>query len=95
MACYLIGYDLNREGGNYSRKNQALTDLIKEEANGWWHHLESAWIINSDKTPAQLKDRFISVLDANDELLVIKVSAPAAWHGFEESGSSWLRNHLK
>lgn len=95
MATYLVGYDLNREGSNYSATNKALINLIKEEANGYWHHLDSSWIIVSEKTATQLRNKFKTVLDENDELLVIKVSAPAAWHGFKKTGSDWLIKYLK
>ncbi|MFD1794726.1 SinR family protein [Paracoccus aurantiacus] len=95
MTTYLVGYDLNREGSNYSEKNKALIELIKDEANGYWHHLDSSWIINSSKTATLLRDRFKTVLDDDDELLVIKVSAPAAWHGFNKSGSDWLVKHIE
>ena len=95
MTTFLIGYDLNKEAANYSRKNKALLDLIKDEASGYWHHLDSSWIIVSERSAAEIRDTLVSVLDDNDELLVVKVSAPAAWHGFKKSGSEWLRNHLK
>lgn len=95
MGTYIVGYDLNQEAKNYAAKNGALTELIKEESNGtWWHHLDSTWIIISNKNPVQLRDRFMTVLDHNDELLVIAVSVPAAWYGFNESGSKWLKEQL-
>lgn len=95
MSTFLIGFDLNREGANYSTKHAELIELIKKEANGYWRNLDSTWIINSDKDPETLRNRFLPVLDDNDELLVITVGAPAAWCGFDKSSSDWLIKYLK
>lgn len=86
----MIGYDLNREGQNYPE----LIEAIKALANGWWHHLDSTWIVNTNLTAAAVRDKLAAHIDANDELLVAKVSAPAAWRGFNSTGSGWLSNNL-
>ncbi|GAD55509.1 hypothetical protein MBELCI_1561 [Limimaricola cinnabarinus LL-001] len=41
-----------------------------------------------------IRDTLKSVLDADDELLVVKLSGTGAWSGFSEKGSSWLKNNL-
>jgi hypothetical protein len=90
MAVYIIGYDLNRPGQDYSD----LFDAIKSHANGWWHHLDSTWLIKSSSTAKAIRDDLWAHMDNNDELLVAVISAPAAWEGFDESGSKWLRDNL-
>lgn len=90
MKSYLIGYDLNRPGQDYDD----LFAAIKAEASGYWHHLDSTWIIKSDSTAAAIRDALKPHLDKNDELLVAKLSGEGAWAGFNDSGSKWLKDNL-
>lgn len=93
MKTFLIGYDLNKSGQDYA-------DLIKEIkalANGYWHHLDSTWLIRvaDTQTVAAVRDVLKKHIDGNDELLVIDVTGrSAAWTGFDESGSKWLKDYL-
>jgi hypothetical protein len=88
MATILIGYDLNSPGQDYA----GLVDAIKNLGTGWWHHLDSTWLVNTSKTPAQVRDALAAHLDKGDEILVIDVTkASRAWRGFKPSGSEWLR----
>lgn len=88
MATLLIGYDLNRPAQNYD----GLIDKIKSYG-AWWHHLDSTWLIKTSKTPVEVRDGLATIIDSDDELLVIDVSGDArAWRGFSQSGSDWLRD---
>ena len=90
MRTLLVGYDLNQPGQNYSELYEAL-----KEASGWWRHLDSTWLLRTHETPVQLRDRLRLLIDAGDELLVIDVTGQAAaWGGFSERGSQWIKNHL-
>lgn len=91
MTVYMVGYDLNKAGKNY----EGLIEKIKELANGYWHHLDSTWLINSIQTAEQIRNALKPFLDADDELLVCVVSAPGAWHGINAAGSKWLHENLK
>ena len=93
MVVYLIGYDLNRPRGEDAYPD--LFESIKDIANGWWHHLDSTWIIRSEKSAAQIRDSLMPYVDRNDELLVARLAGEAAWVGFNTNGSDWLRNSLK
>ncbi|HWQ91711.1 MAG TPA: SinR family protein [Clostridia bacterium] len=90
MTTYMIGYDLNKPLQNYA----GLIEAIKTYSP-WWHHLDSTWLIVTDETAVQIRDKLVPYLDSNDELLVAKVSAPGAWQGFNQQGSEWLRDNLK
>ncbi|WP_397428658.1 hypothetical protein [Pseudofrankia sp. BMG5.37] len=86
----MIGYDLTMPGQNYD----GLITAIKGYG-AWWHHLDSTWLVKSDKTPTQIRDDLAKHIDEGDELLVVDVSGDArAWHGFNQSGSDWLRKHV-
>ena len=89
MAVYLVGYDLNRPGQDYSD----LIDALKAYGT-WWHHLDSTWIIVTDDSPTEVRDNLSQYLDENDELLVAAIGTPAAWSGFNGKGSDWLMSNL-
>lgn len=90
MNTYLICYDLNRPGKDYPK----LIDKIKAIGSNWWHYLDSTWIVRSEMTATAIRDALKPYIDANDELLVIKSGKEAAWTGFDERGSNWLRENL-
>jgi hypothetical protein len=90
MATLLVGYDLNRPGQNYSQLFEEL-----KRSDGWWHHLDSTWLVVSGETPVQLRDRLTQHIDSGDELLVIDVSGdPAAWAGLSERAGGWIKTNL-
>ncbi len=86
----MIGYDLNKAGKDYS----GLIQEIKDSCKTWWHHLDSTWIVVTDLTPVEVRDLLAPHIDSDDEILVATISAPAAWKGFNDSGSKWLRDNL-
>jgi hypothetical protein len=90
VATYLIGYDLNRPGQSYPE----LLEAIKGLTDTWWHHLDSTWIIKHDGPATVIRDILRPHIDANDELLVVKLTGEGAWAGFKEQGSAWLKNNL-
>jgi hypothetical protein len=89
MASYIIGYDLNTLGQDYSD----LRDAIKSYGT-WWHHLDSTWIITTDDSAVQIRDYLKQFMDANDELLVAELTGVGAWTGFNSKGSDWLLKNL-
>lgn len=87
MSTKLIGYDLNSPGQNYSDLIEAIKEL-----GAWWHHLDSTWLVKTDKSATQLRDDLKKHIDSEDELLVVDVTGDArAWVGFNTSGSTWLK----
>ena len=87
---YLITYDLISPGQNYSE----LYEAIKAASNGWWHCLESNWIIKSDKTARQILDFLIAYIDENDKLLVINVSGDWVTFGLSKKCNDWLQENI-
>jgi len=51
MKTYLIGYDLNKQGQDYT----TLIDKIKVLGN-WWHCLDSTFIIKTNSSGSQIRD---------------------------------------
>lgn len=89
MKSYLIGYDLNKSGQDYT----TLIEKIKT-LGSWWHCLDSTWIIKSDSTAAAIRDILKPLIDSNDELLVVALTGEAAWTGFSEKCGDWLLKNI-
>lgn len=85
----MVGYDLNKSGQNYDKLIDALTAY-----GTYWHHLDSTWLIRTTKTCVEVRDELKAFIDGNDELLVAELSGVAAWAGFSDSGSKWIKEHL-
>ncbi len=89
MDSYLVSYDLRKPGRNYDE----LYDELKSFAN-WAHPLESLWVVVSEQSSTQIRDRLWRWLDENDGLLVVKSSNSGAWIGLSQKVSEWLKEHL-
>lgn len=90
MSAYLITYDLCKPGQEY----EELYEEIKEIANGWWHNLESTWIIKHSGPADYIHDRLKAYIDENDKLVVARLTGEAAWKGLSTKGSNWLKKNL-
>jgi len=91
MSTFLIGYDLDKPG------EKDYTDLIAaiKILGAWWHHLDSTWIVKSALTHVEVRDVLRPYLSTSDKLLVIDVTSDAAaWTGFNQRGSNWLKDNL-
>lgn len=90
MPAYLIGYDLDKPGQDYSN----LFEAIKGIANGWWHHLDSTWLIRHVGPASFIRDTLRPHIDANDELLVVTLSGEWASSNLSEPANDWLRSYV-
>ena len=90
MATYLIGYDLTAKAeGAYDELEEAVKQLGR-----WWHHLDSTWIVVTDKSTKEVRNALKPHLKSNDKLLVVKSGVEGAWTGFSDRASIWLKEHL-
>jgi hypothetical protein len=91
MATYVVGYDLHpSKGETYDE----LFKAIKNVGSNWWHHLDSTWVVVSEKSAVEIRDELKSHMLADDQLMVVCSSGAGAWFGFNENGSSWLKTNL-
>lgn len=91
MAIYIVTYDLHKDATptDYER----LLNLIKEE--GCWACLGgSSYLVESEQSAINLRDHYSTVLSAEDMLYVGLVKAPAAWHGYSQEVSNWIKQKL-
>lgn len=90
MATHLVGYDLTRKD---EHDYEPLWTALRQVGT-WWHHLDSTWLVVTDLTVVQLRDRLQSLMHPDDKLLVVDVTGRwRAWSGFNSRGSEWLRTH--
>ena len=90
MGTLLIGYDLDKPDQDYSDLIAAIKKL-----GAWWHHLDSTWLVKSDLTPKEARDLLAKHIGDSDELLVLTVTGrTAAWKGFSDKGSKWIKDSL-
>lgn len=90
MATLMVGHDLNTPGQDYG----PLIEKLKSYGR-WWHCLDSTWFVVASLTPTQLRDALKPLIDKNDELLVLDATGDAAaWQGFDENCSDWLKKNL-
>lgn len=86
---FIVSYDLIEPGQKY----EELIKLIK--LDGKWARLGySAYLVDSELTAVELRERYKSVLDGNDKLYVGRVTLPAAWSGMSEGVSKWIKEKL-
>ena len=87
MPAFCVSYDLNNPGQHYEPLYQEL-----KKCPGWWHYLDSTWLVFTYETADSLANRLLGVIDVNDRLLVIAVGRDnqgwlpiAAW--------TWIDSH--
>ena len=90
MPAQLISYDLRRPGQDYPE----LFAAIKSNGVTWWHCLESVWIVKTNLTSAQIRDRLQPHIDVNDKVLVAALSGQSGTLGLDKNCNDWLRENL-
>ncbi|MFZ2309990.1 MAG: hypothetical protein WAW11_00410 [Patescibacteria group bacterium] len=65
---YLITYDLNKTGQDYSGLYEAIKSI-----GDWWHYLDSNWLVRTDFNVTQISSILNKKIDQNDQLLIIRV----------------------
>lgn len=87
MKTYVVGYDLQKPGKDYSK----LIEAIKSY-DYWAHALDSQWLIKSDNPLTAVRDHLSRFIDSNDKLLVASVSY-LAWMGLEKEVANWINEN--
>lgn len=86
MKVYQIDYDLRN-----SRNYEALYERIKTYKH--CRPLESTWVISTEQSAAQIRDYLKSAIDADDGLLVTRLTGEAAWFNVKQPQD--LKNFLE
>jgi hypothetical protein len=83
MGKYLISYDLDKPGQDYSPLVRELERLGADKI------LYSEWVIRTTWSAVQLRDHLMAFVDANDMLLVVGLTGEAAWTALMVSNSAF------
>lgn len=89
MAVYQIDYDLRKQ-----RNYNALYERLKSYSQ-WCKALESTWVIATSQSATEVRDYLMSVMDADDSLLVTRLQGEAAWYGLSDEVSVYLKDMLE
>jgi hypothetical protein len=88
MTCYVISYDLLKQGQDY----EGLYEAIK--SYGTWARInQSVWAVVTDKKAAEVREHLKTKLDSNDRLFVVRSGTEAAWAN-PICTNEWLQKHL-
>ncbi|WP_028863975.1 hypothetical protein [Psychromonas aquimarina] len=88
MTVYCVSYDLNKTGQNYNGLYKEL-----EKSSGYWHYLDSTWLIATSETATQLFARLKAYVDDNDSMLVIRVTTEhSGW--LPKKAWDWINNNV-
>ena len=88
---YLITYDLNTEGQDYS----ALYDKIKSLGE-WFHPLESVWFLQPLSTYTAVNtitEQLRTTMDNNDHIFVVEITKQLRQGWLPKTAWEWLRAH--
>lgn len=86
MNKYIVAYDLSVPGQKYECLRKKL-----EGYGTYWHLQQSVWIIRTSSSAPEVRDALLSCLDQNDKLLVAGLNGEAAWYGYSDQNSRWLK----
>jgi hypothetical protein len=92
MGVLLISYDLGEP-----ETSSSYTDLIKKikSYDDWEKPEYSLWFIKTDKLTATVRDELSPYLDANDKLLVMRVTGSGwASHNLPSRVTSWMKENI-
>jgi len=88
MRVYVVSYDLRKPGKDY----KGLSDEL-QRSPGWWHYLDSTWLIVTSESAAELYNRLIPHLDEGDSILVIQAGSDRqGW--LPKDAWTWIQQNL-
>lgn len=92
MKAYQIVYDLRNK-----RDYRSLRTKL-ESYSYWARPLESCWIIATDESAEQIRNKLTAAMDNDDGILVTRLQSEAAWRNldFDHEGvmTKWLKDYL-
>lgn len=86
---YIVTFEIN----DLTRRN-AFIEKMREYAATCPIH-GNCWAIQSEETPAQVRDKLWEPLASDDRLFVIRSGTHAAWtNTYGDDNSNWLKEKL-
>ena len=87
LKTYLISYDLQK-AADYTN----LYDSIKT-AEGWWHYLESLWIITSKLELNYWRDKINKSIGKDDTFIIIEIEKGKTDGWLPKEAWKWIKNN--
>jgi len=86
---YHVSYDLEEaDGGDYDK----LFEEIKIISNGYSKILLSSWVIYSESTGTQIRDRLKNIVNNKISIFVSKIDLDSSWYLPKEKNEFLTRN---
>lgn len=90
MKWYIISYDLNSPGKEYSK----LFEKIRSIANGYCKILRSVWIIGHKGNAKAIHGELAAMVDANDHIFVSEITNDYWWSLPQDIGD-WFNKNVR
>ena len=90
MNTLIISYDLN----NKSKQYESLYEAIKS-AKGWWHYLESFWIIITEKDVTEWTNILKTKIEKDDSFIIIDIKGGATNGWLPKSAWDWIKKNTQ
>ena len=87
LKTFLISYDLQKSA-DYTN----LYDLLKS-ADGWWHYLESFWIITSRFELSYWRDKLINSIEKDDTFIIIEIEKGKTDGWLSKDAWKWIKSN--
>lgn len=85
MSVLAINYDLKTPGKDYTQLYAAIKSYV------WCHIVDSCWLIDTTKSPGEVRDHLRSYVDNNDEVFVVRLHQHWATT-FKDTSTEWLQS---
>ncbi len=92
MAVFVICYNLH---GSVVTPDDLIERTIMDLSSRWWHRLASTWLVESSLSAVEIRDALGKKTSSSAQLLVVKCSDNACWHGFSDISGEWLQSSFE
>lgn len=88
MNTLIISYDLKSEDSNYERLYEKL-----KESKGWWHYLDSFWIIITEKSVTEWTNVIKNSIKPEDNFIIIEVNDGNTNGWLPQKAWDWIKKN--
>lgn len=88
MTLYLISYDLRKPNQDYEELFSAIKSF-----SGYYHLLESAWLVSTGKNAQGVYDILRPHTDDNDHIFVSSVNSSDRQGWIPKGAWEWIKNN--
>jgi hypothetical protein len=89
MRVYIVAYDLRKKGKDYI----GLSEQLKFSP-GWWHYLDSTWLIVTQEDANQLCRRLKPHIDEQEDRILVIEAGTDSQGWLPEDAWKWIQRVL-